>query len=62
MRTEKDYPFPLPVNDNKAEFLDAIRDVTTAVIKRTGKIKEYYEHKLPSGGKAGIIVVEEDVP
>lgn len=61
MRTDKDYPFPLPIKDNKDEFLDAVKDVSVAVKKRNGKIKDYYEDKLPGGGKAGIIVVEEDV-
>jgi len=61
MRTEKEYPFPLPQKDNKDEFLDAIRDVAKAVAKRKGVIKDYYEDDLPQGGEAGIIVVEETV-
>jgi hypothetical protein len=61
MRTDKDYPFPLPVKDNKAEFLNAIRNVSTAVAKRKGTIKDYYEQSLSGGGTIGAIVVEEDV-
>jgi hypothetical protein len=60
MKTEKEYPFPLPIGENKDEFLDAIRDVAKAVSKNKGKIKDYYEDELAEGGEAGVIVVEEE--
>ena len=61
MKTDKDYPFALPIKDNKKEFLEAIEDVATAVKERGGKLKDYYEEKLPGGGTIGAIVVEENV-
>jgi hypothetical protein len=61
MRTDKDYPFPLPINDNKKKFLKALQDVLAAVKQRKGVIKDYDEQALPGGGISGVIVVEEDV-
>ena len=61
MKTEREYPFPLPIDANKDEFLTTIRDVAKAVAKRKGVIKNYYQDELPEGGEAGVLVVEEEV-
>ena len=61
MRTEREYPFPLPIDANKDEFLDTIREVAKAVAKRKGVIKSYYQDDLTEGGETGVIVIEEDV-
>ena len=61
MKTEREYPFPLPIEDNPDEFLEAIRDVAKAVAKRKGVIKSFYQDELAEGGETGVIVVEEEV-
>jgi len=53
MKTDKDYTFPLPIKDNKDEFLGAIRDVADTVKSRNGKINDYREDRLPGGGTSG---------
>ncbi len=60
MKTTREYPFPLPILENKDEFISAVEDVAAAINERDGKITDYYENKLPRGGKIGVIEVEEE--
>ena len=58
------YAFPLPIaanKTNKAKFIKAVESVAAAINSRNGKITDYYEEALQSGGKAGFIEVKEEI-